>query len=87
MAIRGRHSSSKQKTQPPNLLRERQRPKTQMCSKLPRHSADTHEGPTKCPMGDPEAAKAMSLSHGDRELRGETDTQSSSPGEPVAGTV
>lgn len=71
----------------PTCLERGQRPKIQMCSKLPRHSADTHEGPTKCPMGDSEAAKATSLSHGDRELRGETDTQSSSPGEPVAGTV
>lgn len=83
MAIQQRQSSSEQKrARPPNLPPRRgQRPKTQICSKLPRQSADTHGGPSQCRTGDLEAAKARSPSHGDHKLKGETNTESSSLGE------
>lgn len=52
-----------------------QGPKPQMCSKLPHHSADTHGGPAKCLMGDPEAAKSRALSCGDHRLMGESGSR------------
>lgn len=57
----GRTAASGRKRGHQNCCSGKDRDGKQISRKLPCHSADTHGGPVKSPMGDPEAAEARSL--------------------------